>query len=257
MSERRGLVPAAPNPPRFLDGARCFLVGFSHLSSDASAAMLAVVPVGVALVLMSTLASLGAWFLPDLALGLVATEGVWAGLLRAAVSILAVALGLVVGFALAKPASGPALEAIVRRVEARLGLPARPDTPFWLDVRRSLASSVVVLALIGLLTLVLFVVGLVPVVGVVAVPLELGLTLFVLGWDLCDVPLSARGLGVRERLSLVARHLPALLGFSAAMGVFSFVPCGLFVLLPVGVAGATELVARMRGELAPTPEAAR
>jgi CysZ protein len=248
-NEARERALAGSSRPGFGEGVRCFFRGFSLVFADAGTLGLATVPVLVAIVLMGSLASLGAWFVPDLVLRSVPAEGAWGKVLGFLATALAVALGGLVGLALAKPASGPALEAIVRRVEARLGLPERPNTPFWLDVRRSLASSILALAIISVATFALFVVSLVPGVGIVAAPLDLALTVVVIGWDLCDVPLSARGLPARRRLALVREHLSALFGFASAMALCSLVPCGLFLMLPIGVAGATELVARMDRQL--------
>jgi uncharacterized protein involved in cysteine biosynthesis len=41
----------------------------------------------------------------------------------------------------------------------------------------------------------------------------------------------------------MARDPGAVLGFGAALALVSLVPCGLFLILPAGVAGATHLLA--------------
>jgi CysZ protein len=62
------------------------------------------------------------------------------------------------------------------------------------------------------------------------------------GWDVVDYPLSVRGVGLRARLHFVARNLPAVFGLAVGVAAVALLPCGLLLVLPVGVAGATRLV---------------
>jgi CysZ protein len=90
---------------------------------------------------------------------------------------------------------------------------------------------------------VLFLVNLVfaPAV-VVTVPLKLAVTALMLAWDLCDYPLSIRGVRVGARVSFIARNATAMLGFGAGLALLGLIPCLLVLVLPVGVAGGARLV---------------
>ncbi|HLM76574.1 MAG TPA: hypothetical protein VK459_27920, partial [Polyangiaceae bacterium] len=61
-------------------------------------------------------------------------------------------------------------------------------------------------------------------------------------WDLCDYPLSIRGVGVGERVAFFGRNIKAVLGFGVGLALVSLVPCLIVLVLPAGVAGAARLV---------------
>lgn len=168
---------------------------------------------------------------------------VGAGVLKALASVLALLLSGFVGFGLAQPLSGPALEGIVRLQERELGAPERPPSSFLVDVLRSLQSLLVGYG-IGLpLLAVLFLISLLfTPATIVTTPLKMVVLAYSVAWDLCDYPLTIRGLPVRERLRIVARHRGAVLGFGLALALASLVPCLLFLFLPAGVAGAGRLM---------------
>jgi uncharacterized protein involved in cysteine biosynthesis len=59
---------------------------------------------------------------------------------------------------------------------------------------------------------------------------------------------------LRQRLRFMVRHIWAILGFSAGIALVCLVPCGLFLVLPAGVVGATILVSEIeRAEAAKVP----
>lgn len=170
-----------------------------------------------------------------------------ASVLLGVAKVLAVLLGLVASllaaFALAQPLSGPALESLVKRQEQALGAPQRPGNPFFVDVWRSLQSLLVgymlglpILAVLAVVSL------LVPPAAVVLVPIKLLVASFTVAWDLCDYPLSIRGLRVADRLAVMARYKGAVFGFGIALALAGLVPGLLFLLLPCGVAGAARLM---------------
>jgi uncharacterized protein involved in cysteine biosynthesis len=64
-------------------------------------------------------------------------------------------------------------------------------------------------------------------------------------WNLLSYPLTLRGVGARERVRLLSRHAPAVLGFGAAFAAISLVPGAALLLLPAGVVGATRLSERL------------
>jgi CysZ protein len=207
----------------------------------------AVVPVLLAILLTGVLASLAIWQVPGWVgawIGPTASTWTTVGAVVAQVlaTVAAVVLSALVGFALAQPLAGPALEQIVRLQDAELGMPARAPTPFFQDVVRS-TGSLAVSYVFGLpIIALLFVLGIVvPFAMIITKPLELLVAALTLAWDLIDYPLSVRGLSVRARLGFVRRNLGAVVGFGAGLALVGLVPCLLFLLLPAGVAGAGRL----------------
>jgi CysZ protein len=215
----------------------------------------ALVPVVVALVLVVGFgASLGAlvWRLSDPwrhAEGLRAALG-WLGsvgaLLGAAVAAL---LG---GLSLAQPLSGFALDTLSRQQEVALGGPERPDGAFfettWRGLRVTLAGLAVALPII----VVLSVLGLVvPFAFVVTVPLKFVVAALLVAWDFLDYPLGLRGLGVRARLAFVRANLRGVLACGLGMAGLLLIPGVGLLMLPIGVAAATQLVVSAERVLPP------
>jgi CysZ protein len=237
--------------PGFLGGVRCFWSGLVFLVKTPSAWPLAMVPTVVVVALTSFLGFLSVKFVPPF----VAEQ--WAhftsvdGTLDAALGVglqvvatlLAIVLSFLIAFSLAQPLSGPALEALVRRQEADLGAPVRPETSFATDIARSLKSALVGFALGVPILGVLFVVGLVfPPAQVVTIPLKVLVVTTVLAWDLADYPLSVRGVGIRARMALLQRHFFAVLGMAGGVALLALIPCGVLLAIPIGVCGATRLI---------------
>jgi CysZ protein len=84
-----------------------------------------------------------------------------------------------------------------------------------------------------------------PPAAVVTFPLKLLVLALLVAWDLCDYPLSIRGLPVAERIAFVTRNLTAMVGFGFGLGLLSLIPCALVLVLPAGVAGAARLTRRI------------
>lgn len=244
---------AAPTPPRKPspgDGFRALFSGVGFVLGRPSLWPLALVPLAVALALLSLLGYGALTYVP-------ARIGRWLGgeghgtamhILSGALKVMATALSLLLAallaFGLAQPLSGPALERLVRRAEAEIGLPAWPKTRLVDDVRRSLQTVLLGYALALPILLMLLVIDFVfPPAVVVTFPLKLIVTALMIAWDLCDYPLSIRGGRVSARLSLLSRHIWAVIGFGAALSLLSLLPCALLLVLPAGVCGAAHLVA--------------
>ncbi|KYF61946.1 hypothetical protein BE11_50225 [Sorangium cellulosum] len=242
-----GLVPL--ERPGFGAGLKAILGGYGYLFRTPDLWPLALVPAAFALVLTVVLAVAGVKLAPSLVELIVKEPGagaLWTTLM-VVLRILSLAVVLVaalaVSFALAKPLSGPALERMVRRAEADLGAPAWPEVGFFADMWRALQSSLVALAFTLPILLVLGVVGfLFAPASVVVVPLQLAVTALAGAWDLCDCPLSIRGVPVAARISFVRRNLAAVMGFGFGLALLSFLPCSLLIVLPAGILGAARLV---------------
>ena len=247
LARRPGSAIERGAAPGFGAGLRSFFGGFGFVLGNPGVWPLAAVPVVIALGLTSLLAWGAIGVVPGWIAAWIGTPGVLTTLAQIAAGIVAVVLAILVGFALAQPLSGPALEKIVRRVEASLGAPAWPAQSVLSEIGRSLSSVIVGLAF-GLPVLaLLFLVDLVfsPAV-VVTVPLKVIVTALLIAWDLCDYPLSIRGLPVGARVAFMRRHSGAMIGFGAGLALLStFLPCVVLLLLPAGVAGATRLIVEL------------
>jgi len=257
MATDRALsVQARPTPPvvepsqkpGFVDGVRFFFQGFSLLGWAPGALPLALVPIGAALVLTSALVTLTVWFVPGWVDAWIGATGWWVSIVQVLATAAFGILSVLVALALAQPASGPALEGIVRRVERLMGAAPAPESSFVMEVVRSAGSATIGLLGAGVSFVVLFLIGLIPGAAIVTVPLQFVAMSFALGWDVCDYPLSVQGLPLTERVRVVFGHARAVLGFSLGIAVCSLLPCGILLVLPVGVAGATRLVRAMRDE---------
>lgn len=244
-------LPLDREPPGFWAGTGALFSGLKFVTSRPSVWPLALVPAVFFVVITVAIGALGAGFLPK---WITPMLGPWAhkahGALGILVKVLVVALsiviGAVVGFLLAQPLSGPALEKIVRKVEASLGAPTWPETTLLSDIWRSLEGLLLTTALTVPVLAVLFAIEIVfPPAAIVTMPLKLGVTALMLAWDLCDYPLSIRGMPIRARFALLRRNAAAVMGFGLGLALLALIPCALFVVLPVGAAGATRLVVRL------------
>ncbi|AKT35990.1 EI24 domain-containing protein [Chondromyces crocatus] len=240
-------VSPAPRPG-FTAGLRALLHGFGFILGNPAVWPLALVPMVVVLVSASLLGWTAISFVPEQVRTLLGAhaEGILAKVVEVIATGVALLVAVLLGLALAQPLSGPALERIVRRVEQQMGAPVWPATSVLEDVLRSL-QSMLVPYMVGLPILVaLFLLNLVfPPAVVVTFPLKLILTAFMVAWDLGDYPQSIRGVSISQRLTFMARHPAAMLGFGAGLVLLGLVPCLLLLVLPAGVAGAARLTVQL------------
>lgn len=248
-----------PAPPSLLDGPRSFAAGARFVVLRPKSWPLAIVPVIVAFVVLGAVASLGLWGAFSLSHhvtdGLHGRLGAVAGfLVKVLLGVVAVVISVVVGFSLAQPLSGPALEKLSRAFEGELGAPARGDEDLlesvWRGLRVTFTALLVgmpILLALALLDLVI------PFAVVLTLPLKVVVTSLMVAWDLLDYPFSLRQMRVRARVAWIRANLRAVVGFGALGALGLMVPLvGLFV-LPIGVAGATHLVLAREGGIAPKP----
>lgn len=227
--------------------------GFGFIVGTPAVWPLAAVPVIIALGLTALLSAVAIKLVPPLfAAWIGAKPHLLATVATVLVTGLAVVLSLLVGLALAQPLSGTALAGIVRRAEAKEGAPSWPETGFFTDVLRSLESMVVSYAFgLPILGLLFFVNVVFPPATVVTFPLKMAVIALLLAWDLCDYPLSLRGLPIGTRVAFMKRNAAAMVGFGVGLALLSLLPCALVLVLPAGVAGAAKLtVAIERAEAA-------
>lgn len=248
-----------------LAGASLLLRGFGTWAKSPGLMALGAIPaliVGLAMLALVIVLSfqVGGWAeaLTPFADG---WDAQWAGILR-----LALALGILAGvvvlcvltFAAVTLAVGdPFYERISRAVEQRLGgAPEAADVGFWASLRKGVRDGVVLIGMAIGTGLVVFVVGLIPLVGT-ALGLLVGATLGgrALARELTGYAGDARGMSLAERRALLATRPWRTTGFGIVAYLLLLVPGVAVVATPVVVVGATLLVRDLRGE--PTSPPAR
>ncbi len=152
----------------------------------------------------------------------------------------------------------PFFERISQRVDSALGVPASfagagQGNSIWKGVKESLRRLLLV-APVGLLV---FVVGLLPLVGtVIAFTLGAMFGGWFLALELTEYPLARRGLPSLAQRRAILGHSRALsVGFGAMVFVVFLIPGGAVLVMPAAVAGGTLLARRVSGE--PVTTAAR
>lgn len=241
-------VAMASKRPGFGAGMKSLWGGFGWLIKTPAAWPAAMVPIALVIVLSVVLTVVSIAVIPGWVGAIIGpTTHALSGVLAFVVKLLATVIGIVlaafIGFSLAQPLAGPALEALVRRREIDLGLPPRPNTSMVSDMLSSLQSLLVSYAFGIPAMVLLFVLSLVmPTAVVVLFPLELLVAAITVSWDFFDYPMAVRGVPVGHRIGVVFRNFPALLGFSVGLALAGLVPGLLLLLMPGAVAGATELL---------------
>ena len=143
----------------------------------------------------------------------------------------------------------PFYELVWRHAESRLG-PIPDNAPgFWRAAALGIASALRMLVPTVLIGIVLFALGLIPVVGAVLAAL---LGAFVGGWflvlELTGLAFDARGLTFRERRAALRSRRTLALGFGAAAYLLFLVPLGAVFVMPAAVAGSVLLTRRVLAE---------
>ncbi|MCR8670186.1 EI24 domain-containing protein [Agrococcus sp. HG114] len=249
-----------------LAGAGLLLRGFGTWARDPRLMLLGAVPaliVGTIMLAAVILLSLqaGGWAaaLTPFADG---WDALWRDLLRAAL-----ALGIVVGvivlcvltFAAVTLAVGdPFYERISRSVDERLGgAGAAAELGFWRSAAKGVRDAVVLIGMAIGTAAVVFVVGLIPVIGSI-LGLAVGAVLGgrALARELSGYAGDARGMSLAERRALLRSRPWRSLGFGMLAYLLLLVPGVAVVATPVAVVGATLLVRDLRGEATTAPAAA-
>ncbi len=232
---------------RIADGARAFFAGIGFVFSHPRVWPYAWVPVLVLLALVTGFGALGLWGTWHLVSALVSGGSGWAEagrwLLEVILGGVAILVALLMGFALAQPLSGFALETISEHQELALGGKRHAKPKFFENLKRSIAVNflglLVSLPLFAILTIIELAA---PPAVVVTFPLKFVVSALLLAWDLLDYPLGLRGVSPSERLAFFRRNFWGLFVFGAFGAIVLLVPGLGLLLLPFGVAGATRLV---------------
>ncbi|MEV5003750.1 EI24 domain-containing protein [Nocardioides sp. LML1-1-1.1] len=133
----------------------------------------------------------------------------------------------------------PFYEKIWKEVELSLGGTVPDRGVGWL---RGIADGLVLVVMGVVTAVVVFAIGLLPLVGAV-IGFALGLVLSgrLLAGELVSRPLEARGLDRAQRAALMRQHRGAMLGFGVCVQACFLVPLGGIAVMPAAVAGATYL----------------
>jgi CysZ protein len=240
-----------------------FGVGFA--APFRGAAFLAARPVlwcwvGLPVALMAAGVVFAAWFvwtqLPGLVMAFAPPPsggpfvGLWFGLLLVLMGLAFVVAVVVIGSA-ATVLATPFYDVLADRVEAEVR--GEPPPPVTLDVvlrdaARSIAHTVLALALYAAAIGILGVLGLVPGVDLVVPVLGGAVTATFLARELLDVPLARRRAGFGAKLAYLWRHFAAFEGLGLAATLLLWVPLLNFLSMPMAVVGATLLYCRLEAD---------
>lgn len=219
----------------------------------------AMVPVAMLLALWCGLSGLAIWGANHLGVSVFGHDpGTWGQVGYWSMTITLVLLGILVAalvaLSLAQPLSGWALESIAHAQEIALTGTAAPKTSFLNNLISTAKAVFMALLIGGTLLTILFVINFFfPPAMVVTVPLKFIVCGWMLAWDFIDYPLAMRGVGLEGRFAWVGRNFGAFTLFGLSWALLVVVPGVVLIVLPMGVAGATQLVVadeRIRSRLA-------
>ncbi|UMG92993.1 EI24 domain-containing protein [Nocardioides sp. TF02-7] len=242
----------------FADGAGFLLRGLRMWRERPGLMLLGLVPALVVLVLLLA-AFVALVFLADDLIGWATPfaddwSQPWRDLLRiglyVAVLLGSVVLSVVVFAGLTLAVGDPFYERIWAETERMLGGDVPDSGVGWV---RAAVDGLGLVVLGVATTVVVFVVGLVPLVGAVAGPV-LGALLGgrLIAGELVSRSLEARGMDCKAQKALLAGHRSTMLGFGVAVHVCFMVPFVAVLMMPAAVVGSTML-ARQVLETEPAP----
>jgi CysZ protein len=187
------------------------------------------------------------WFADDWTGWLRSTMQVFAGVGVVGLSVL---IGVLTFTAVTLIIGDPFYEKISELVESRFGgVPDEVEVGLVRSLRFSIADSLRLIGISILFALPLFVLGFIPVVGQIIVPILAGA---VGGWmlalELTGVPFQRRGQRLSHRRVALGAHRPLALGFGAAVFATFLIPLGAILMMPAAIAGATLLARRSLGK---------
>jgi CysZ protein len=157
-------------------------------------------------------------------------------------------LGLLLFAAATLAVGAPFYESIARRVEDRIGgVPAEADSSWWTDTM----DNAKVVGASALLSIPLFLLDLVPVVGETAGPvIGVCVSAWMFGLELSVVPFARRGLPLAARRHLLGQRRAMAFGFALPAYLLCLVPLLAIVVMPAATAGGTLMAHRLLDEQA-------
>lgn len=238
--------------PGFMGGLAAILRGFGTVIGTPRLWPYAAIPVAITVLFYLGLAA-GAWAWSQ-SLTESLSSGGWGifGFLKGVVAFLAPLLGVLLVFVLAfftftavgTAIACPFLDILTAKVEARR-LPAAKgvNESMWRGTLRSIADALRLLAVQLAVMVLALPLNLIPGIGTV---LWLLIGAWLAAFDFFDFPLVRHGYPWRDRWRFLRHHYGACLGFGLGVFVSLTVPFLGLLVLPVAVAGATELYLDLR-----------
>ncbi|MFI6291781.1 EI24 domain-containing protein [Nonomuraea sp. NPDC050790] len=122
-------------------------------------------------------------------------------------------------------------------------VPGYEELPWWRTLPRSIKDSLVTLGWVLLITIPLFFLGFIPVVGQTVIPvIGAAVSGFFLTVELTTLSMERRGMLRKQRFALLRGNKPAALGFGVAVFLLFLIPFIAVLAMPAAVAGAALLV---------------
>ncbi|MGP4020154.1 EI24 domain-containing protein [Saccharopolyspora sp. 5N708] len=247
----------------FLSGIRTLGTGFGIMLRNPKLLLLGALPALISVVLL--MGGLGTliYFSGDLVTWLTPFADGWGDFGRQALRILlgvalvgAAALLCSVSFiAITLLIGGPFYEHIAEKAEQQLGLDASDDGAGLLrQVGRGVRDSLKLVGIVLIGAIVLFGIGLIPVVGQIAA-LVLGALFgaWVISLEMVGLVFQRRGLKLGDRHRTLRRHRAAVLGFGLPTYLLCLIPIAQLVVIPSAVVGGTLLAHRVLGPVPRQP----
>jgi len=228
------------------EGARAIVDGLAFVAKTDGALKTALVPAAIAVGVGGTLAAVGLWGVVAAGAAVVGTGGALATLGRAlfdlALGTVVLFVATVVALAVTQPLSRKALDRLASRLSLSLGArePTIPSSSMLASLGTAVTALGVTLPAIGVIEALT---ALAPEAGFLTEPLAFVVSALGLAWDLFDHPMSRQGLGAGARLRWMKDNALLVVGFAIAAQAMLLVPVLDLFLLPVGVLGATRLLA--------------
>lgn len=248
----------------FTLGVRLFLRGAALLLRSPRLLLLGALPaVLTALLLVAGMVALVYW-VDDLATLVTPFADDWADGVRAAVRVaagvalfaVALVIGLISFSALTIAVGAPFYEHIAEKIEDDLDGPGGEiDLPWWQLLWWGIRDGVVLVLRSLMFTIPLLIAGFVPVLGQTVVPVLLAfVTAWFLALELVAVSCYRRGIGLRERRTLLARRRGLAFGLGLPASLLCVIPFAAILVLPVAFVGGV-LVAHETLREQPAPAA--
>lgn len=247
----------------FASGVRMFGEGFALMARHKRLWLIGTVPALLAFLLITAvIVGIGAWA-GDLVAWATPFADDWSantreGLRFAATLMLMVAVigvAVITFSAVTLLIGGPFYEYIAEQIEDRLGNKPSGHHASWFRMfLRGLRDSVFLVSVSVLLTLPLFCLSFVPVIGQTVIPV---LAACVGGWilalELVGVPFHRRGLRLGDRHRALRTRPALVLGYGVPTYLLCAIPFAAIVVMPVAAAGGTLLARAVLSDPPPVP----
>lgn len=233
-------------PLRVVRGALYMLGGLARLLTDRSMRRLAVAPILISAFVLAAFVWATFSYYDELAGWLFDTSGVTGWLAQAATFLVMLVLGFVLVMVLLPVVTGPFTDVISERTEA-LELGKDPDISFSLkgfakEVGVAIGHALKNLFLFVVLSGVALILGLIPIVGPIAViVVQLLIMAFFASLEFLDAVANRRQYTFAQKVHVISENRALYAGFGLAAGGLLLVPLLNVVVIPAAVLAGTRL----------------